>query len=272
MAAITKSPTGSYNVRIRSKGFPTVCKSFHSLKDAQAWSKRVESDQQAGRWIAASSTDGLTLREALLRYSRDITSLKKGAAQEATVIGAICREKAVVPPMASIKSADIAALRDEWLKTLAPATVRRRLAVLSHCFEIARKEWAIDVVNPVLGIRKPMVSNARDRRLHPGELDGVLAATESPELVPVAGLAVETAMRLSEIVGLQWADVNTSRRTLTLNDSKNGKPRVVPLSPKALAIFMTLPRRIDGLIFSVSGPSITRAWARAVSAPVTPIC
>ena len=46
-------------------------------------------------------------------------------------------------PLASIRGADIAALRDEWLQDYAPATVLRRLAVLSHVFNVARKEWGM---------------------------------------------------------------------------------------------------------------------------------
>jgi integrase len=150
------------------------------------------------------------------------------------------------------------------MNSLAPATVRRRLAIISHCFEIARKEWSIEITNPVLSIRKPTVSNGRNRRLYPGELDAVLAASESVELAPVARLAVETAMRLSEIVGLRWADVSLANRTVTLHDTKNGSGRVVPLSPAAIVVFEGLLRRIDGDVFGVSGPSISQAWARAV--------
>jgi integrase len=265
MAAITKSPTGSYNVRIRSKGFPIVCKTFHSLKDAQAWGKRVESDQQAGRWVQASPTDHMTLRAALVRYSQDVTSLKKGAAQETCVIGAMCREPITTTAMTAINSGAIARLRDDWLKTLAPATVRRRLAILSHCYEIARKEWSVTAGNPVADIRKPAVSNARDRRLFAGEFEAILAATESDELIPIASLAIETAMRLSEIVGLRWADISLTSRTAALRDSKNGRPRVVPLSHGAVAVLAGLPRRIDGGVFGTPGPAISKAWRRAVA-------
>ena len=58
--------------------------------------------------------------------------------------------------MASIRSADVARLRDEWLKTYAPATVLRRLALLSHVFNVSRKEWGMEsLLNPIEAIRKP---------------------------------------------------------------------------------------------------------------------
>lgn len=59
--------------------------------------------------------------------------------------------------MAAIRSADVAKLRDDWLKVanppLKPATVLRRLALLSHVFNIARKEWGMEsLVNPLDGL------------------------------------------------------------------------------------------------------------------------
>ncbi|EEP97631.1 Shufflon-specific recombinase [Yersinia ruckeri ATCC 29473] len=51
--------------------------------------------------------------------------------------------------MASTRSADVAKLRDEWLKDYAPATVLRRLSLLSHLFNISRKEWGMEsLINP----------------------------------------------------------------------------------------------------------------------------
>lgn len=262
MANITER-NGKFHVRVyRKEG--AVCKSFHLKKDAVVWARQTEADIQAGRWKSPKTLQSPTLLVILQRYRDEITASKKGAPQEACIINAIAREKTAARDIASITAADIAGLRDIWLRSLAPATVRRRLAILSHCFEIARKEWSIDVANPVSLIRKPTVSNARARRLYSGELEAVLDASESPELGPVALLAVETAMRLSEIVGLRWCDIDLSQRTLILHDSKNGSGRIVPLSPGAVKLLTELPRRPDGYVFGVNGASISQAWSRAV--------
>ena len=190
---------------------------------------------------------------------------KKGASAEAYVIGAISKVKLASKELGSIRGADVAALRDQWKgEGLAAATVVRRLAIVSHVFEVACKEWGHEIPNPVKLVSKPKVSNARVRRMTTAELDAILAASDSAELPNVARLAVASAMRLSEIVGLQWADVNLSARTLTLHDTKNGRPRVVPLSPTALDLLGKMPRRIDGAVFGIAGPSISKAWRRAV--------
>jgi hypothetical protein len=52
--------------------------------------------------------------------------------------------------LAAIRRADVAKLRDEWCETHSPATVVRRLALISHLFTIARKEWGLESLsNPV---------------------------------------------------------------------------------------------------------------------------
>lgn len=262
MANITER-NGKFHVRVYRKD-GAVCKSFHFKKDALAWARQTEADIQAGRWRPKNANDGITLGEALTGYQNEITTLKKGFAQETCIINAIKREDIVKLALTAISSAQMASLRDKWMNTLAPATVRRRLAILSHCFEIARKEWLVAVDNPLQSIRKPTVTNSRSRRLKDGEFDAILAASESAELAPIARLAVETAMRLSEIVGLRWRDVNLQSRIVILPETKNGSSRVVPLSPEACDIFASLPRRIDGAVFAVSGPSVTQAWSRAV--------
>lgn len=264
MANITERK-GKYHVRVyRKEG--AICKSFTLRKDALAWARQVESDLQSGRWRPPSSNDAITLKDALTRYSANVTVAKKGAVQEIYIIKAISREQLTTRRMSSIKPAEIASLRDKWLNTLAPATVRRRLAILSHCFEIAQKEWAIEVSNPLLCIRKPNVSNGRNRRLLVGELDAVLKASKSAELSSIAHLAVETAMRLSEMIQLRWDDVDLAKRMIILNNTKNGTGRIVPLSPEAIAILRVLPNRSEGTVFKSNGPVISKAWRRALAA------
>ncbi|MEC5159874.1 integrase [Janthinobacterium sp. CG_S6] len=45
------------------------------------------------------------------------------------------------------------------------------------------------------------------------------------ELKHIVPLAVETAMRRSEILGIRWEDVDIERRSIFLNKTKNGMSR-----------------------------------------------
>ena len=59
--------------------------------------------------------------------------------------------------------------------------------------------------------------------------------------------AIETAMRLGEIINLNWSDIDMERQIATLLHTKNGEVRQVPLSNAAIASVRALPRHIASL-------------------------
>ena len=260
-----------HHARIRLKGFPTVCKAFHRRSDALTWSRQVEADMQAGRWRPERQTaHGIeTFGDLLDVYLDRITPSKKGATQERNLIGliraadecsALCAK-----PVAEVRQGDVAGLRDHWLdRGLKPATVRNRLALISHSLEVARKEFEINAENVVRSIRKPQARNERSRRFMDGEADRIIAATQSDDLPAFLTVALETGMRRGELCGLEWERVDLERRTITLRTSKNGAPRLVPLSPRARAALRDLPRRTDGKVFGFNANCASFAFAWAV--------
>jgi integrase len=66
-------------------------------------------------------------------------------------------------------------------------------------------------------------------------------------------LALETAMRMGELLALQWEHVHLEQRWIRLVDSKNGEGRNVPLSAKAVELLTVLKGEKDrGPVFTVS--------------------
>jgi len=117
-----------------------------------------------------------------------------------------------------------------------PATVNRYLAALSHVFTVACKEWFLVTDNPVMRVRRCKEPRGREIFLSP-EQRGLLmdALKPEPELLQVVVLlAIYTGMRHTEIMSLQWRQVDLSRSRLVLEQTKNGKPRGVPLVGPAL--------------------------------------
>ncbi|WP_321849351.1 site-specific integrase [Burkholderia diffusa] len=267
MPTIRKRGQYQWEAQVRRRGYPAQSKTFTTRAEADAWASMIESEMSRGVWVSRNEAEATTLYEALKRYEEEISLSKKGAAQEASVLK-ICQAVDLAKrPLATIRSADIAKLRDEWLKDYKPATVLRRLAVLSHVFNVARKEWGMESLsNPVELIRKPQPNNARTRRIaliepsaeladadDPGsergapdsELERVVTASNSTLLPPIIWLAVETAMRRGEIVSLQWKHVDLKRRVAHLPATKNGDARDVPLSPRAIAVLQALQDSCD---------------------------
>lgn len=219
MASFRKRGELQWQARISRKGFPAQVKTFSTRAEAEMWARQVESEMDRGIFVSRTEAEATSLQEALERYEREITPLKKSATKERSAVAVWLATELAKRPMAAVRSSDVARLRDEWLKTLQPASVLRRLALLSHLFTIARKEWGMEsLINPVELIRKPQVNNARTRRvtalqgavaeagsaerLQGDELERVIAASGSDVLPAIIRLAVETAMRRGELVSL----------------------------------------------------------------------
>ncbi len=76
-------------------------------------------------------------------------------------------------------------------------------------------------------------NNKRDRWLLPDEEKKLLEA--SPEwLKEIIIFALNTGMRLGEILSLRWNSVDMKRKTVVVLRSKNNEKRTIPLNEKAL--------------------------------------
>ncbi len=259
MAAIRKRGN-KYEVRICRKDHPTHCKSFLTLKDAKLWAKRIEVAIERGE---ALGTQRASLASLIERYRLNVTPHKKGAYAEDRRLLAWLKQSIAHRDAHSIKPSEIASWRDQRLKQVANNTVRLELAALSVVFQQAHKEWGFaSLGNPIQQIRKPSPGKARDRRLESGELIKLISATESPTLCEIMVLAVEAAMRLSEIVSLRWENIDLDRSIATLPDTKNGDVRLVPLSRTAIQLLR--PMKMDsGQVFAITPHAVSVAFARA---------
>jgi len=290
MAAIRKRGELQWQARVRRKGYPDQVKTLETRAEAEAWARQLESEIDRGIFVSRAEAEATSLHDLLARYEREIVPSKRGEVQERSVIRAWQATDLARRPVASVRGADVAKLRDDWTKTLKPATVLRRLAVLSHLFNMARKEWGMESLsNPVELVRKPQPNNARSRRIasseelsgratDDGELERVIAASGSSVLPAIIRLAVETAMRRGEIVALRWEHIDSRRQVAHLPVTKNGSSRDVPLSSRAVSVLQELKQAaearaagaakvaylLSGPVFRIRTDAVTRAFERAV--------
>lgn len=255
-----------WQAKVRRKGYPAQTKTFLNKADAKTWAATVESEMGRGVFHARAEAERTTLADAFDRYEREVTPTKRSGAMEHYKLDALRRSTLACFSLANLRGADVASWRDARLKEVAPATVVRDLALLSHVFTIARKEWGMDgLLNPVQSVRKPsLVGTGRGRRLEPGEEAELLRRAQAygGPIGDVIRFALETAMRRGEIAALRWENVDLKRRVAHLPETKNGEARDVPLSSGALKTLQSIPRRIDGWVFGMQPSSITQAFAR----------
>jgi integrase len=254
MAAIVKTPSGTWKAVIRKIGWPTTVKTFRTKRDAEDWSRRTEDEMVRGVYIERAASERLTLTDALKRYVAEVTPTKRPSSQEAEHRrAAILTQHLGKYSLAALNPELVARFRDLRLagedrrdatgKPIPRAnnTVRLELALLGHLFTVAIKEWGIGlVVNPVMSIRRPSPGPGRNRRLSSEEEKRLLAAVDkhsNPMLRWIVRIALGTGMRASEILTLRRMQVDLKRRVVRLIETKNTMPRTVPLSKVTTELF-----------------------------------
>jgi integrase len=294
MAAIWKRGK-SWRVEIRRLNQPKQNRTFDTKAKAEAWARQVETKMDRGEFVDLKEAERNTLGDLLLRYSEKISPQKKGGDLEIIRIRKLRSDPIALLKISELRSKHMADYRDRRLagdattKPVSGSTVNRELNLLSHVLNVAKKEWGIHVaVNPVSEIGRPKENRARYRRLRPNEgqtlseEERLLAELElKPRTVsgayasggcrneyarPAVMLAIETAMRRSELLGLHWQDVHLAARYVRLHDSKNGEPRDVPLSTRAVNILTELskkPRDASGRVLLISPEALKKAFTRA---------
>ncbi|MFV3015276.1 tyrosine-type recombinase/integrase [Pseudomonas sp. KHB2.9] len=259
----------AWRAQIRRKGYPTLSATFDTKAEAQRWAAEIEGDMSRKRFVDTREAESTTLTEALTRYVNEVSEAKKGSAQEKVRAKKWQKSEWGNKSLAAIRSSDMATYRDSELKAgKSAATVRLNLALISHLYTVASKDWGIQgLKNPCTAIRMPKGSKQRERRPTTAELKALLkhAGDINAELPVIIELAVETAMRRSELVMLRKDQVRG--RVAFLEDTKNGERRSVPLSKRAVELLDGLPTPIDGgRFFHLKLDSVSNYFALACEA------
>lgn len=247
---------------VRRKGHKPVTKTFSSKTDGDKWARLTESAMDCGTYAEKHST--ITLATLIDRYIAEVSPLKRSARQDIQRMRYL-RHHLGHLIASQVRSQHIALWRDQRLKAgKAGATVVKEINNLSHLMDTAIREWGVPLIsNPVKFVRKPKQARGRDRRVTAEEL----SALQQTTIAPIVTLAIETGMRLGELLSLSWSTINFVERTATLSLTKNGEKRIVPLSPVALETLERMERKTER-VFSQwrSSNGFRSAWKRALSA------
>jgi len=253
MAYIRKR-LGKWQCVIRVKGKPPTTKTFLIKKDAKLWGKKTElhffrEDNDIQK------SDYPLFKECLERYRDEVVINKRSRIMETKLISYLLKESFVNYKLNFVDSRVVALYRDRALKTLKSSSVRRRLAIVSHMYTIAKKEWGYKIENPVLNIRKPKSPEPRNRRFTNDELTKLIKGNRaSPKLRLIIQIALETAMRQGEILRVKPEDINGN--TLFIPIAKT-KPRTIPLTLKAMSLLNNAE-----LPFNITGNALSKQFKK----------
>lgn len=251
MASLQKRPTG-WRAVIRRKGHAPQIKTFRIKSAAEAWAREIERDMDRAEFVDRRSFKK-TARELMENYRDTVSPGKKGAHWEKVRLKKLMREPWTLKPVNEITRSDITSWRDS--QGVSGASVRREMTLLSSVFNHAIKELGYPIKNPLQGVSKPKENEARNRRPTGSEFGALRSRFEKTSMELLVELATETAMRLGELCSLKWVDVHLEERFIRLYDTKNGSPRDVPLSKRAVQLLQAQPKaeKVIGITAGTAG-------------------
>jgi integrase len=127
-------------------------------------------------------------------------------------------------------------------------------------------DWDLVVPNPIKGIKRMPKPLGRTKRVSPKMEEYLLVSClelSMPLLSFIIQFAIETGMRRGELMGLKWVDIDIPNRRAYLHTSKNGEPRLVPLTKRAIAVLQGLNNEDVDRVFPMSLNVLRNQYERA---------
>lgn len=287
MATITKRGDYQWQAKIRRKGQPVMSKTFDLKKDAEEWARSIERDIDRGEFKDSRNAANTTLRQVLEFYRDNNAEKNKGKDIDITRIDVLLNDQISQYSMSALSADVIESWCTRYVRNneVKGSTINRYLNLLSAAINVGIKKLKLGIDNPCKATERLPEPEHRDRRIFGDEekrLIDALTVHIRPDgkqairgqrniwLKPIFEFALETAMRRSELLGLEWQYIDLKRGIAHLPDTKIGKgdeapvSRDVPLSSRALAILDAIPRNIGGRVFPVTGEAVKLGFGRAV--------
>jgi len=273
MAYFEKTKGGKHRAHVDKMGV-RESETFDTKREAQEWATAREAEILAGK---RGQFPRKTLGEVLDVYVKRVSSKKEGGDKEALRVEALKRDfpRLAAKVMSETTTADWAEWRDARLRVVSGSTVQRDINLFSAVYHAAMHELGPYVgASPLTKLEKPRENPPRTatwgwsttkqvvRRL--GYVTGRAPTTKSQEVAYLILVALRTAMRTQEVLGLSADSVNLQTRVATVGHKMQyvtGEPRRVPMQRQVVRLlevlqargleggrfFDTTPKRVDAL-------------------------
>lgn len=236
MATITKRGK-RYRALVR-KGGTARCMTFGTREQAKSWAGTIEGEIDQLKASGFLKPSGLTVGELIDRYIRELYPLKHWSASKTRDLRIL--KKAFGADLVS--SLDhpriVGVFTDMHAKGAGGVGISGRIGYLIKVMETAANLWRLSVpLEAVRGARGALkavgmitASQRRDRRVSNDEIERVIAHLETMvttlPMRDIVHFAVASAMRVSEICRIRWADLNELDRTVKVRDRKHPQKRI----------------------------------------------
>lgn len=162
-----------------------------------------------------------------------------------------------------ISRVEVERYKVQSVRTVQKATVNREVAILRRMFNYAGELGRFDKRNPAGG--KGVMYREDERPIEPltdAQQDALLAAC-APHIRAIVEFGLNTGLRRGEILALEWSSVDLVRGHLTVQRSKSGRVRHVPLNGPVRELLRGLEGPRQGPVFRYRGEPIRNNFNRS---------
>jgi len=241
----------SYRVLIRKKGLKTISKTFPNKKLANQFSLQVEGDLKTQLALGGKSNTKI-FREVSKHYRidryKDIISTPVPYESRIRYWDDLFGEKKII----DITKKDISKGLKELPTRLSNASINKFKGAVSAVLSYACREYDLPD-NPVRHIRSLTEPVGRIRFLSNNErkrLYEACKASKWTKLYLLILMAITTGSRKGELINLRWSDIDLDRQTAYIETTKNGQPKVMPLTDDVVAELNTFSDKETEFIFN----------------------
>lgn len=251
-----------YQAQVRRKGY-AESRTFPTKEEAEAWAWKIES-QFAPRSAPGAALE--TLGDVVRRYVAVELPRHRSGHVEAFLLRSLEAHPIARVRCSELEPWHLAQFRDDRLQCVKANSVKRVFNLIRPMLDQARVEWGAAIRgNPAREVAVRSPDDARKGRLTSDQLQALMASLRrrrNPAVVLAAALALETAMRRSELLALRWEDVDMLHKVISIRISKNGEGRVIPMTQAAYDLLNAEERR-SGVVVNCSASAIRSAMARS---------
>jgi len=209
---------------------------------------KIKGQIAEGKWFERLPGQDIKFRELIEKYVAEYSAVHKAPKSH---LRDKSLKKHLLAHFAQLKLAQITPKRISEYKTkrrsekASPRTINYELALLSHAFTLAIREWEWVSENPLRKVMREKVHNKMERWLTVEEEERLLDV--SPLwLRDIITYAIHTGFRMGEILDLKWAAIDMSRRTVTISEQKNGGVDTLPLNGTVMSMLLRRAGERDG--------------------------
>ena len=150
-----------------------------------------------------------------------------------------------------ICASDIEGFKAQRRKEVSGATVNRELALLKHMFNLAIDWDLFPGPNPLRKVKFFQEIN-RGNRVLSLEEEKKLLSFATPYIQDIVVFALNTGLRIGEILSLTWESVDLEKNLLTVFAEKTQKHREIPINAKTRRVleFWALGRKNEFVFFN----------------------